>query len=89
MIKSEDFYLENGGIYIRLIIIPPSIIADTPFNDNLQFNIDRTSGNLTVNGSVDRETFSRYFVTISVCLVLTVNLSFELAYSLCIVYVGI
>ena len=40
--------------------------TDTPFNNNLRFSVGRSSGNLTVNGTIDRETFSRYFVTISV-----------------------
>ena len=43
--------------------------TDTPFNNNLRFSVGRSSGNLTVNGTVDRETFARYFVTISVCTI--------------------
>ena len=44
-----------------------NILTDSPFNDDLDFIVGKTSGDVSVNGTVDRETFSRYFVSISVC----------------------
>ena len=64
--------LKEEGLYYAYVYLHDSNYETfvhaigTPFNDNLQFSVGRSSGNLTVNGTVDRETFSRYFVTISV-----------------------
>lgn len=41
-------------------------IVVIPTNDDAFFSIDQTSGELTVSGTLDRETISRYIVTVNV-----------------------
>ena len=43
-----------------------SYISVVPPNNDVTFSVGLTSGELSVNGSLDRETVSRYFVTVNV-----------------------
>ena len=48
---------------VKLII---GAFAVFPSSDDVTFSIDQSSGQLSVNGSLDRETLSRYLVTVNV-----------------------
>lgn len=41
-----------------------------PANDDVTFTIGQTTGELVVSGTIDRESISRYFVTVDVSLVI-------------------
>ena len=38
----------------------------SPANDDVTFSIGRSSGELSVSGTLDREALSRYFLTVDV-----------------------
>lgn len=45
---------------LLLLVFPP--------NDDISFSIGRTSGELAVSGTLDRETLSRYIITVDVSI---------------------
>ena len=41
-------------------------LSVSPVNDDVSFSIGRSSGELSVSGTLDREALSRYFLTVDV-----------------------
>ena len=50
-----------------LIFLPNDFTLVSPDSDDVVFNISRISGVLTVSGTLDRETVSRFIISVKVC----------------------